>query len=66
MKCISCAALNLQQYPKHANLGMGKCKSDPMSGVFYPINRERECERFEKASQDAINKREAWWQGKIN
>lgn len=64
MKCIDCIHLDLQAYPKHAGLGMGKCKVEQMSGVFYPISRDRECEKFQTAATEKILRRESWWKTK--
>jgi hypothetical protein len=63
VKCLECAKLDLQAFPKHAVIGLGKCKSDQL-GEFRGFGRQRECKDFEAADAEVVQKRVTWWDGK--
>jgi hypothetical protein len=60
VKCINCKHIDLKRYPKHSNNGMAPCKLLKDLGVFMTLNFERNCERYEKASEAILIKRQAW------
>lgn len=59
MKCLMCAHFTIKDHPKHATVGLGKCKAHigPIT-VFVPYSAEPECSKREPAKDKAA--REAW------
>jgi hypothetical protein len=57
MKCQDCAHLDLSKYEKHAAVGFGQCKRDPLPGVFVSMLYERKCDKFkEKPNEEGREK----------
>lgn len=63
MKCLECSRMDLQGFPKHAAVGVGKCKGDQL-GEFRPLGRQRQCKDFQAADAEVVQKRVTWWSGK--
>ena len=64
MTCLQCANLDLREHPKHAQVGVGRCKYTPLPGVFASISKERQCEQFAAADEEIVQKRVEWWNNK--
>lgn len=62
MKCLMCAHVDLRSYPKHANVGLGRCKLEKVSGVFESFEKERQCDNYELADAEKVIKRLAWYE----
>lgn len=60
MKCIHCKHIDLKAQPKHSNNGMAPCKLLKEMGVFMTLNFERNCERYVRASEEVLIKRQEW------
>lgn len=61
MICLDCKKLELQQNPKHAGVGLGKCKSEPIAGTFVSVAYERSCPGYEAAGAEIAGKRREWY-----
>lgn len=59
-RCLDCSHLNLRDNPRHANEGMGKCNLLSKSGEFKTLTFTRDCEKYCRATEDAILKRYSW------
>jgi hypothetical protein len=60
MKCLDCSRLDLQQFPAHARVGMGRCALETLPGVFESWRIERNCQSFSAAPADISEKRIEW------
>jgi hypothetical protein len=64
MICLECSKLDLRKQPKHAAVGIGKCEHEQLAGTFVSVSRRRDCQNFDKASAEVIEKRMTWWNKK--
>ncbi|AZG14953.1 hypothetical protein [Cupriavidus pauculus] len=58
--CLTCQSCNLKSDPAMARLGWGHCEKDTQAGKFRAFEREIECDKFERLSQDLVDKRVQW------
>lgn len=63
VQCISCHYLNLKAAGRMAYQGCGVCSHD-VPYTYYSAKAERQCNLFEQATKEAIDKRVAWLRGR--
>lgn len=63
VQCINCLHLNLKAAERMAYQGCGVCAHD-VPCTYYSAKAERQCNLFEQASKDAIDKRIDWLRGR--
>lgn len=60
VQCIRCAHFSMRDAGTMAKQGFGHCAFESSKAVFQSASFERQCQTFEAADQDTIDKRTAW------
>lgn len=58
--CIGCARFQMKGYPKHAELGYGRCMVHPVA-LFVHIERKATCPTHQAAEAKKVEARMVWW-----
>lgn len=59
IRCLECKNIQIKEYPSHAKNGYGRC-SISKDGIFYSLRILHNCDKFNEAEKEIIDKRIAW------